>query len=158
MKNRIKMKYALVIMACLVCQPIWASKLITLTKTEFSKSPKCQLLNEISFIDNLTELEKSKKFSMPDEDFLTISLLNKAKQPCFTFKYTPKISPYLNLQLSNKEMTIKEIHGSTLSGNWLERKYKIDLKKQKLYLLSDFHTSFSADADGNIMKTVTRWQ
>ena len=52
------------------------------------------------------------------------------------------------LKIEDHQLTIMEMHGSTLNGNWLESKYHMDLKQQQLKQFSKQYISFYTDENG----------
>ena len=121
---------------------------IRLDPTAASTRPQCKTTTGMYGKDNLTEFEQSKRFSIPDEDRLIITLYSKQDMPCYTFNFTPELSPFMVLKIEDHQLTIMEMHGSTLNGNWLERKYHMDLKQQQLKQFSKQYISFYTDENG----------
>ena len=135
-----------------------AESIIQLDQIATINQPECQTTAGMYATDNLTEFEKTKLFSMSDEDGLIITLYSKQKTPCFSFSFIPEQSPQMNLEIKRNQLTILEMYGSTLNGNWLKSVYKIDLKRKKLNKISSQFISFSTDENGQSHANISDWE
>ena len=90
---------------------------IRLDPTATSTRPQCKITTGMYGKDNLTEFEQSKRFSMSDEDRLIITLYSKHDMPCYTFSFSPELSPFMVIKIEDHQLTIMEMHGSTLNDN-----------------------------------------
>lgn len=136
----------------------YAESIIQLNQIATINQPECQTTAGMYATDNLTEFEKTKRFSLFDENSLIITLYNKQKTACFSFSFTPEQSPQMNLEIKHNQLTILEMFGSTLNGNWLKSVYKIDLKRKKLSKISSQFILFSTDEDGQSHANISDWE
>lgn len=116
---------------------------------KLSDSKECLQPNNWEITNDLDEFEN---FSIPNNDYLTIQLLSKNSVKCYEFKYHPEASANINTYWKDGYLYVVEMTGSTINGNWLEKKYIFDQNKR---LLKDPQTkliTFHTDDNGNSTK------
>ncbi|MCU4437135.1 hypothetical protein KTH93_16825 [Acinetobacter bereziniae] len=83
--------------------------------------------------------------------------MEKKKASCYSFKYYPETSSFIDLSLKNDTLSILEMVGSTINGNWLKKTYQINVKDKLLIKKQAKAISFSIDEKGKIQKDVSDW-
>lgn len=106
----------------------YADDNIDLIPTDYTKKIECRSFNSLK---SVTKFDESKQFSIPDEDYVIVSFFSKNNKKCYSMKYYPDMSPYLQLKLSNKKIIVKEIP-SIATGYRFYKLYEITKDHQKL--------------------------
>ena len=100
---------------------------IKLILTKYSNTKECKNFRKFKAEDNRNSF---KQFSIPDEDYLTVSLFSKNNKKCYSLKYYPDFSPVLHFVFSNKQIKIEEIP-SIATANRFYKLYQMDIAHQK---------------------------
>lgn len=131
------MKKILPFLLILYAVSIYADDDLNLISTKYSSTKSCKNFKHLKATDDLDSIDN---FSIPDENYLTISLKNKYNQECYRLKYYPDMTPFIHFRINNHNVKITEMSGTASSGNWFDKTYKLDIKHQKLkYMKTSFY-------------------
>lgn len=130
----------------------YAQKELVLNKLTHSNLKICEDLSQLHIKSDVDQFER---FSIPDENHLTISLLSKNGKACYSFSYYPELSAYPLLSLKNNRFTIIETVGSTLGGNRLRQEYKVDFKHGMLIQNKCEYSSFSTGENSETHEAIS---
>ena len=144
--------FFVIICACFFVSITYAQKDIVLKKLTHSNLKICENSAQLQIKSDVDQFER---FSIPDENYLTISLLSENGKACYSFPYYPELSVYPLLSIKNNRFTIIEMVGSTLGGNGLRKEYKIDFKHGKLIQNKCKYSSFSIDEKSETHEAVS---
>ena len=101
------------------------------------------------------DIKEIDRFKIDNYDYVTIRLNGENKVQCYSFKYYPETSPYINLSIKNNTLSVLEMVGSTINGNWLEKTYKINQKDKTISKKQAKCITFSVDEKGEPHKDVS---
>ncbi|WP_353167344.1 hypothetical protein [Acinetobacter sp.] len=125
-----------------------------ITEPSFNKS-LCGSISQLK-VQEISK-EEVNRFKIDNGDYVTIQLNGKNKTSCYSFKYYPETSSSIDLSIKNNTLSILEMVGSTINGNWLKKTYQINIKNKFLIKKQAKAISFSTDEKGKIYKDVSDW-
>ncbi|ATZ65095.1 hypothetical protein [Acinetobacter bereziniae] len=125
-----------------------------ITEPSFNKS-LCDSISKLK-VQEISK-EEVDRFKIDNGDYVTIRLNGNKKASCYSFKYYPETSSFIDLSLKNDTLSILEMVGSTINGNWLKKTYQINVKDKLLIKKQAKAISFSIDEKGKIQKDVSDW-